>query len=351
MSVSLILSETPLGRIGLGGRARPGVAVTYATTRGDILRSDAVTVGLSCRVRYEIDISDHRDEIQWRLPSRDERLFDARIGVGWRVFDPTVITARRVLDGFAVILGYLHPLVRRYSRVLAIEQVHNLEDQINQLLAAGPARFSEGIEVYHVDAQLSFDERTVHHAETIRDLERDHTVVGKRHVVDLSTAVSQIDLDSLRRRAIEEMVSGENGLLLHHLTVHREDTMGVLKVLQEQDQTSSQARSRLLEQFKDRLLPEELDGLAELLIRHTKDSIERPGSPQLIQPDVRPSIVAGTTVPPNGASLPSNHVPAPLRTMPGQPANNGHPAHSTPSNGGDNVAEWRPVRNDHGGNS
>jgi hypothetical protein len=167
----------------------------------------------------------------------------------------------------------------------------------------------------------------------------------------MSTAVSQIDLDSLRRRAIQQMVSGENGLLLHHLTVHREDTMGVLRVLQEQDQTSSLARSRLLEQFKDRLLPEELDGLAELLIRHTKDSIERPGAAPLIQPDVRPSIVAGTTVPPNGAPPSPSDAPEPLRTTPGPPPNGGHQVDPATSHKGDNVAEWRPVRNDHGGGS
>jgi hypothetical protein len=342
--MGLILNETPLGRFGHGGKGRPGVAVTYSTATGQIRMAGDVLVGLRCKVRYEIDMSDQRDETLLALPSRDERQFNTRIGVGWRVFDPYQVTSRRIDDGFPVITGYLQPVVRRLSRVLAVEQPHDLEDQINQLLAAGPARFPEGLEVFHVDAQVSSDEHTVTHAATLRQADRSQTVAEMQHMAELTAAKSQIDLDSLRRRAIEEMVGGEHGLLLHHLTVHRDDTMGVLHMLQQQDATSTEARARLLEQFKDRLLPEELDGLAELLIRHTKDSIERPGTPALMQPQVPPAIVPGTTVPPpaiGAAAAAAALAPEPLRTTVGT---NGA-APSDENNG----AERHPVRTDSGG--
>jgi hypothetical protein len=317
--MGLIVKETELRGIGHGGKGRPGVAVTYSTATGEIRMASEVLIGLRCKVRYEIDMSDHRDEIWLSLPSKDERQFTTRIGVGWRVYDPRQVTGRRIDDGFAVIQGYLQPVVRRLSRVLLIEQLHDLEDQINQLLAAGPARFAEGLEVFHVDAQVSSDEHTVSYAATLREQDRNQSVAGKQHLAELTAAQSQIDLDTLRRQAIEQMVSGEHGLLLHHLTVHRDDTMGVLQMLQQQDQTSTDARAQLLEQFKDRLLPEELDGLAELLIRHTKDAIERPGTPALMQPHVPPAIVPGTTVPPPAlpAATPAGPVPEPLRTTAG----------------------------------
>jgi hypothetical protein len=310
--MSLILRESVLGLFGTGPKGRPGVAVTYATASGEIRPASAVVTGLGCRVRYEVDVSDHRDEVWWTLPSRDERMFTVRIGVGWRVYDPCEVTRRRVLDGFDVILGYLHPLVRRLSRVLTIEEQHHLEDQINELVLAGPARFTEGVEVFHMDAQVSWDEQTATHAASLRAKDRDLTLAEKQHLADLNAARSQIDLDQTRRRALEQVVRGDNGLLLHHLTVHREDTMGVVNLLMQQTQASADARAQLLDQFKDRLLPEELDGLAELLIRHTKDSIERPAAPMLHQPHVPPAIVSGSVqapaLPP-GPSQPLNAAP------------------------------------------
>jgi hypothetical protein len=314
--MSLILRESVLGLFGHGGKGRPGVAVTYATASGEIRPASAVVTGLGCRVRYEIDVSDHRDEVWWTLPSRDERMFTVRIGIGWRVSDPCEITRRRVLDGFYVILGYLHPLVRRLSRVLTIEEQHSLEDQINELVLPGPARFAEGLEVYHVDAQVSSDEQTSTHAATVRAKDRDLTLADKQHLADLNAARSQIDLDQLRRRAVEQMLRGDNALLLHHLTVHREDTMGVAQLLMQQNQVSAEARAQLLEQFKDRLLPEELDGLAELLIRHTKDSIEQPSMPGLRQPHVPPAIVQGAAPAP---ALP----PGPPQPLNAGPNSNG----------------------------
>lgn len=265
--MSLIMRESVLGLFGHGGKGRPGVAVTYATTRGEIRPAGAVVTGLGCRVRYEIDVSDHRDEVWWTLPSRDERDFTARIGVGWRVSDPCEVTRRRVLDGLPVVLGYLHPVVRRLSRVLTAERRHDLEDQINELVLAGPARFAEGVEVYHLDAQVSSDEP--------RD---------ERHLADPGAGPSQIDPP--RRGAIARLARGDNRALLHHLTVHREDTMGVARLLMRQNRVSAQARTRLLEQFTDRLLPEELDDLAELLVRHSRDSVERPGTPVPWRPPV-----------------------------------------------------------------
>lgn len=315
--MSLILRESVLGLFGHGGKGRPGVAVTYATASGAIRPASAVVTGLGCRVRYEIDVSDHRDEVWWTLPSRDERMFTVRIGIGWRVSDPCEVTRRRVLDGFHVILGYLHPVVRRLSRVRTIEEQHNLEDEINELVLAGPARFAEGLEVYHMDAQVSWDDQTASHAASLRAKDRDLTLADKQHLADLSAARSQIDLDQLRRRAIEQMMRGDNALLLHHLTVHREDTMGVANLLMQQNKASADARAQLLEQFKDRLLPEELDGLAELLIRHTRDSIERPVTPTLHQPHMPPAIVQGN-VParvPVGAALPARP-PQPLNAAP-----------------------------------
>lgn len=310
--MSLIVRETVLGLFGHGGKGRPGIAVTYATGTGDIRPASDVTVGLRCRVRYEIDMSDHRDQVEWKLPSRDERMFTVRIGVGWRVSDPCEVTRRRTADGFGVILGYLHPVVRKLSRVLEIEQLHDLEDQVNQLLVTGPARFPEGLEVFHVDAQVSSDEQTVSHAATLREKDRGFSIADWDHRAERSAALSQIDLDQLRRRAVEQMVAGDNGLLLHHLTVHREDTMGVAQLLMQQNQISADARTQLLEQFKDRLLPEELDGLAELLIRHTKDAIERPSTPAMPQPAV-PAIVPGTAVPPVALPAASGE---PLRSVP-----------------------------------
>jgi hypothetical protein len=295
--MSLILNETPLTRFSRGGGERPGVAVTYATSKGEILRAGAVTLGLTCRVRYEIDTSDHRDEVQWSLPSTDERRFNAVIRVAWKVHDPCVVTRRRVTDGFEVIKGYLLPEVRRLSRQCEIERLHDLEDQINHLVTVTPIRFPEGLEVFYIHTELSEDERTVNHAAAVRDLDRDLVVAGKRHVADRSAAISQIDLETLRRKAIEQMVKGENGLLLHHLTMHPEDTMSVVQVLQQQHQISEQARAQLLDQFRDRLLPEELDGLAELLIQHTKESIGRPASPQIGPPHVPPAIVTGSVQP------------------------------------------------------
>jgi hypothetical protein len=145
-------------------------------------------------------------------------------------------------------------------------------------------------------------------------MDRDVVLAEKKYLAEYSAARSEIDIDHLRRKAIEQFVSGENGLLLHHLTIHRDDTMGVLNALSQKDQVNAQARAKLLEQFKDRLLPEELDSFAELLIRHTKDAIERPSAPQIGQPHVPPGIVAGSTEP---KPTPAKQAPAgPLRTTP-----------------------------------
>jgi hypothetical protein len=294
------------------------VAVTYGTSRGGIVRAGSLRLGITYRVRYEIDMSDHRDEVVWSLPSKDERRFNATIGVGWHVFDPCVVTLRRVTDGFEVIKGYLLPVVRRLSREYTIEQLHALEDQINQLVAGSPARFTEGLEVFHVHAELIEDEQTVDHAATVRGLDRKVVVAEKQHIADYSAARSQIDIDRLRRTAIEKMVSGENGLLLTHLATHREDTMGVLQALQQQDQISAQARAQLLEQFQHQLLPEELSDLAKSLIRQMQEAIERPSVPQIGQPHVPPAIVAGTSEPSPAPALPP--AAGPLRSTPNPPA-------------------------------
>lgn len=351
--MDLILNARQLRRFEHGGRGRPGVAVTFAMADGEIRLADAVMTGLGCRVRYEIDMSDRRDEVLWKLPSKDERMFNVRIGVGWRVFDPCEITRRQVRDGFHVLQAHLHPVVRRHSRVLEIERLHDLEDQINALVAIGPARFAEGLEVFHLDAQVGSDDQTTSHAESLRAQDRNLDIQSLQHIASLNAARSQIDLDTLRRRAIEDMVSGKNGLLLHHLTVHRDDTMGVMKALQQQDQTSRQALAQLFQQFKDQLLPEELNGLAEHLLQQMRGSLDQSGMPALVQPHVPPAVIAGTALSPPAlpAAAPDNPAPEPLRTTPTTNGAGSEPPPAKPAatgGGGANVAEWQPVRTDNG---
>src|SRR6516225_134540 len=118
-TLPLILSQEPVTR-GLMARmkeSRPNLAVVYADAFGHIAYFGGRPLKWSeqfasrYRVRYEVDLSDHRRTARLDsspLPSRgDAYFFHSMVDVGFRVTDPAAVVRRNVTDGLTVVYNYL----------------------------------------------------------------------------------------------------------------------------------------------------------------------------------------------------------------------------------------------------
>lgn len=151
----LILSERPLRALAMGERARPGIAVVFATRDGRVEAPSSRWNRLPYVYRYEVDTSDHIEKLDVELPSVDGRVFHAHLDFSWRVSDPCQVVLRQIRHGLPVIIASLETRLRGISRQFSVEQWPDVEDRFNWLLADGPARFAEGLVVFRLNVNLS----------------------------------------------------------------------------------------------------------------------------------------------------------------------------------------------------
>jgi hypothetical protein len=164
-TLPLILRQEPITR-GLLTRMtepRPNVAVVYADAFGEIAYFQGrplrwlEQVAARYRVRYEVDLSDHRRTARLDsspLPSRGNTyFFHSMVDVGFRVTDPAAVVRCNVTDGLAVVYNYLIDTFRSIIREYDIGEATEAEAAIN-LRFQRPAVLDEGITIYHCRARL-----------------------------------------------------------------------------------------------------------------------------------------------------------------------------------------------------
>jgi uncharacterized protein YegL len=262
-TLPLILSQEPVSR-GLLAKmkeSRPNIAVVYSDAFGQISYFGgrplkwSEQVSSRYRVRYEVDLSDHRRTARLDsspLPSRgDAYFFHSMVDVGFRVTDPAAVVKRNVTDGLAVVYNYLIDTFRPITRNYEIGEAAAAEAAINRYFQQ-PVPLPEGITIYHCRARLLPDEAAKDHLRAIEEAKRSLTVGKEEHEVAVATArhtqeLAEIEqtgrLDAERRElgALREPVNLE-GLIRTHLSKHPDDTAHAMHLLLGYEQAKLERR-------------------------------------------------------------------------------------------------------------
>ncbi|PZS27674.1 MAG: hypothetical protein DLM61_16115 [Pseudonocardiales bacterium] len=252
--VLLILNKAPVprGAVGPVNARTPDVAVVYATPAGEVAvfdpgKRDRWTnrVFSHYRLRYEVDLGDHRHTVELRsspLPARGGIYhFTTFIDVGFRVVDPGAIVSRDVDDGLVVVYNHLIDLCRPITREFDIEDAAGAEDAINARFRHGET-LEEGIYLYRCRARLSADTNACTYLQSQEEAKRDNIVKFERHKVDTEDAKrrNQIDLikqsGALEAQARERDAMGNRPLdvrelIAIHLERYPKDTQTALQLL------------------------------------------------------------------------------------------------------------------------
>ncbi|MFG2099896.1 hypothetical protein ACGFJ5_04775 [Micromonospora echinaurantiaca] len=258
-SLSLILRTEPVQR-GPFNRVRvtpPNEASVYATADRRLALLDAgrpltwsEQVLSSYRIRYDVDMSDHRRTAELRstpLPARgDHWFFVATVEVGFRVHDPVEIVRRNVRDALPLIYGHLGQRFRIITRRFDIEQSTEAEEAIRQAFS-GDVLLPEGLTIFDVAPRLLPDENASRHLQAVAQNRRTLQVNEGRHALDLQIALQRGELERMSQRARLEadereraaLGSGElsvRQMVVWHVARNPQDTERALSLLMEHEQ-------------------------------------------------------------------------------------------------------------------
>jgi uncharacterized protein YegL len=258
--VSLILRKDPVTARQPVPARTPDIAVVYATADGqlDLLRPDmrdgrVQRMFARYRVRYEVDMGDHRRTAQLstsKLRSAEGTYeFETSLDIGFRVHDPIKIIERNVTDPLAVVYGHIlavcNPIARRYR----IDSFADAEDAINQRFAAQSGEhLPEGILIYRCVARVAADPQTLQYLRSVQDSGRSTVMRTQQHTAAVSDARRGNELAEIRqtgelnRRAAEHDAMGRqaldiDSLMRMHLAQHPEDTLTAARLLQDYHQS------------------------------------------------------------------------------------------------------------------
>jgi uncharacterized protein YegL len=252
--VPLIVKKDPVPRSAIGPvKSRtPDVAVVYATPEGEVAVFDpgrldrwSMRVFSRYRLRYEVDLGDHRRTVELRsspLPARgDVYHFDTFIDVGFRVVDPGAIVCRDVEDGLTVVYNYLIDICRPITRQFDIADAAGAEEAINARFRQGDT-LEEGIHLFRCCARLSSDMYVRTFLKSQDDAKRDNIVKSAQHEVAVEDAKRQNQLDLIKqsgkleaqdreRRALIDRPLDLRELIRIHLERYPHDTQMALQLL------------------------------------------------------------------------------------------------------------------------
>ncbi len=256
--VPLILKKESIPRTAVGPvKSRtPDVAVVYATSAGEVSVFDpgmrdrwSRRVFARYRLRYEVDLGDHRRTVELRtspLPARGGIYhFDTFFDVGFRVVDPEAIVRRDVDDGLTVVYNRLIDVCRPITRRFDIEEDDRAEDAINDRFRAGDTLL-EGIHIFHLSAQLSSDTGSRRHRQTQVEAERSDIEKSAQHQVHVNDAVRTGKLDLIKqdntlrirdreRSTMTNRTLDFQELIRIHLERYPHDTQTALQMLRDME--------------------------------------------------------------------------------------------------------------------
>ncbi|MBS2965367.1 hypothetical protein KGA66_20115 [Actinocrinis puniceicyclus] len=250
--VRLILASEPVHRgLSPAKTADPHIAVVYATGFGEVTSFGGRALTWSekvlskYRLRYEVDLGDHRRKAQLRstpLPSQgDAYFFDAVVDVGFRVFDPEQVVRRNVTDALTVVYSALSAHLRPITRRFEITQAADAESEIN-LRFPRPLRLDEGIEIYYLTVSLSPDPAARIYLQKLVDGRRRLEIGGVEHELAVAATRGGHEIDQLDQQARiaaeeeEQRVLGRRkldvrALITAHLAKHPDQSAEALDML------------------------------------------------------------------------------------------------------------------------
>jgi hypothetical protein len=296
----------------------PDVAVVYATGFGEVATFQGRSMTWSeqvlskYRLRYEVDVSDHRRKAQLvssPLPSRgDAYFFDATIDVGFRVYDPELVVRRNVDDALPVVYGALSDWLRPITRTFDIKLAADAESAINRGFPR-PLRLEEGIEIFYFSVSLSPDDAAREYLQRIADGSRRLHVGAVDHEVNLATAqqghvIERVDQEArlaAQNRELESLSAGPldvRAMIARHLAAHPEQTGEAVELLANYEAARTQQRnldsdrtSELFRYMAEQGLIHAAD--VETLRRNTVRQLEADGPRALAGGPAGPALDAG----------------------------------------------------------
>lgn len=336
MATQLILSEELMHRV-QWKRPVPtsGVAIVGKTTDG---RYEIITqLGLIARyrLRFEVDVADHHDEVKCSLPSRGDAFsFDATLVLDWRVTEPTVVVERRIGDGLQLCHARLLERLPQLSRGFDIEASAQAEAAINRTLGAAPITLPEGITVHRFSARLRMDNARVTAIREMRAAQHDSSLAALRS--SGAQEVQDIEQDGTLRRqrqrmeAVQAAIRGNFDLVAIHLAQHPDDTGSLINMIRSDHQASEERRDRMILELLKRDLIQDIDvgDLNQALLGAAAGSF-RSGPPQTIRLPRLPALPSAPTSAPGTA-------PQPVAPPAAAPDNGPQPSSS-------GVVGWRPL--------
>lgn len=252
-------------------RKRPlapaGTSVVCLLGSGQLVLAEQQSALFRFRRQYDVDISQHFDTEQLELPARDDAFrFQGTMDVTWGVTDPTQVVKRNVADGLALVRSALLQRMWAISRLYQVEQCAAADAEINRQLGGGPVALPEGITVFRFSIRLTLDEQT-----------RNYLQQQRNHGYETAHSLRQMELT---RRSL----AGENGLLVMHLTQHRDDTASIIQMLENERATNESRCIELFRELIDKGLIQDvdLDGFTRSLVQQRTLALGTPsGLPQI----------------------------------------------------------------------
>ena len=256
--LSLIRGVSPVRR-GLLDRpvgTTPDVAVVYATGSGQVVYFGGRPLTWTeqafsaYRLRYDVDMSDHRRTVELRstpLPSRgDYYFFIATVDVAFRVHDPAEVVRRNVRDALRVVYGFLAERLRRITRNFDIEQSTEAEEEIRRAFAT-EVRLPEGLTVFEVLPRLLPDADASRYLRGKVEAARALQTNVAQHAVNVQQTAQQGELERMLQMARiqaakDEMTAMGNRELTAqqlarlHLARFPQDTEKIMVMLAEYEQ-------------------------------------------------------------------------------------------------------------------
>ncbi|MEV4638072.1 hypothetical protein AB0J80_12045 [Actinoplanes sp. NPDC049548] len=261
-SVPLILTQTTVQRGFKPEPARnPSVAAVYANGIGDLVYFSGRTMTLGqrlftdCRMRYDVDMSDHRRKAELAstpLRTRDGHFFIASVDVAFRVHDPCEVVRRGIQDALPVVYNYLGRTLEGAAFDFVVEDPSGAERAIRSLFL-NPVVLPDGITIFEVTPHLRPDDATADYLRKLRDSRRALTTNDIQHRVNVqeheqAAQLSAMAQDGRRAELEKERVAlGGRGLTAadmarEHLMRHPEDTEKVTQMLLEHERALLQAQ-------------------------------------------------------------------------------------------------------------
>lgn len=352
----LILSDEPVRRVQLGGRAvvTPGVAVVCSTADGQLEQVGKLGIMARYRRRYEVDSSDHHDTVDSSLPTRED-VYDFRcsIVIGWRVSDPIEVVRRGVVDGLDLCHSRLLDRMREISREFDILDCDKAEREINRAVGV-PFSLPEGITIYYFSARLTLDDNarkylqdkiTAGRTAELDKLQRRGDVERARHDETLEgiRVSAEVQRDQERMNAVRQALKGDKDLLLYYLAQNRGGAGEIINMIRADRSSTERERIALLKDLIDHNLIQDvdLDELRSELVSGTALGIRRGSDPTNELPSIAQQhplkIVDANGSAESDQTVSAGHAEVTDQTANGQPS----PGASDSAHDGSGVTGWK----------